>query len=465
MSPTRRQVLAMGAGATALAAFGGVRRFLVAPSPSGTDASVDEIAAGLAATLREAGHDDAFVAYDHPLRQVHNRGVWIEGPWVGLLPYPARQAVVDLVHASLSERGRERVLGQQYVDLLSLQACRLLFCGEPATPPYQILLSGAHLVLRMGGANPEGVAFGGPQVWGDQTGNEQVGLPGNAYRDQMELGQALFAGLPAAMRRAARVDKAPVQTLIEVQGRAGRFDGVPVAEMPTKSREQVRAMLASILDTYAEPDAAYAWECIARNGGIEAFHAADYDIDHQGGRRAGDGPSQIFRLESPAAVFHWRGEPHLHALLNVAMDGENPLSVGEVVATNPAPLEAPDVQALFERVMAARMGTELAYYPAVSVAGRLRAGPVRTGDLYNLESWVERIAVVEARGADLAAPFRASLEARGTEVDDGATLRFATHGYAAGNLEEMGFGGGRSVEEGPLLRDATIEHVRAHGFA
>lgn len=454
----------MGAGATVLAAFGGVRRLLVAPSPSGTDASVDEIAAGLAASLREGGYDDAFVPYDHPLRQVHNRGVWIEGPWVSLLPFEARQAVVDLVHASLSERGRDRVLGQQYVDLLSLQACRLLFCGDPAEPPYQVLLSGAHLVLRLGGANREGVAFGGPQVWGDQTGNEEVGLPGNAYRDQMGLGQALFAGLSPAMRSAARVARAPVQTLVDVQGAAGRFHGVPVADMSRSSRDQVRGILESILDTYAEPDAAYAWECIAKNGGVEAFHAADYDIDHQGGRRAGDGPSQIFRLESPAAVFHWRGEPHLHALLNVAMDGEEPLSVGEIVATNPAPLEAPGVQALFETVMASRMGTEHAYYPAVSVAGRLRPGPVRTGDLYNLESWVNHIEVVEANGEDLAAPFRAALEARGESVDDRIRYRFATDEWVAGHLEEMGFGGGRSVEAGPLLRDATIEHLRTHGF-
>ena len=236
MSPTRRQVLALGAGATALAAFGGVRRLFVAPEPSGTDASVDELAVQLAATLREAGEAEAFVPYDHPWRQVHNRGVPIAGPWVAFLSYKARQGVVDLVHASLSERGRGRVLGQQFMDLLSPQACKLLFCGDPNDPHYQVVLSGPHLVLRLGGVNREGVAFGGPQVWGDQRGNEIVGLPGNAYRDQLELGQALFQGLSPATRAAARVAKAPVQTRIDVQGENGRFDGVPVAEMTAASR-------------------------------------------------------------------------------------------------------------------------------------------------------------------------------------------------------------------------------------
>ena len=61
--------------------------------------------------------------------------------------------------------------------------------------------------------------------------------------------------------------------------------------------------------------------------------------DHEGGRNFADGLSQIFRLEGPAAVFHYRGEPHLHALFNVGMNGEQPLSVGEVVAENPSALD------------------------------------------------------------------------------------------------------------------------------
>ncbi len=102
------------------------------------------------------------------------------------------------------------------------------------------------------------------------------------------------------------------------------------------------------------------------------------------------GPSQIFRLESPAAVFHYRGEPHLHAFVNVAQDGERALSIGEVVATNPTPLESGDVRALFERVLRETTGATLAYFPSLAVPGRLRAAPIRTGDLYNLESWATK---------------------------------------------------------------------------
>ena len=43
--------------------------------------------------------------------------------------------------------------------------------------PYQLVLSGPHLNLRLGGACRERVAFGGPQVYGDQRGNGRAGLP------------------------------------------------------------------------------------------------------------------------------------------------------------------------------------------------------------------------------------------------------------------------------------------------
>jgi len=304
MSPTRRQFLAWGAGLTALAAAGGARRILVAPEPSGTTASVDELAAELYEALGAERRAKAVFSYDHPRRQFHNRGLPAGGPFVTFFPRRVRQLVVDLVYASLSEKGRARVGGQQFLSLLGLHATHLLLFGNPQEGPWQIHLPGPHLYLRLGGKNVEGVAFGGPQVWGDQHGNAEVGLPGNVYSDQLALGQALFTALPAATQKAARVAKAPVQTAITVQGQRGSFDGVPVAELSLALRGKAKDFLAGILDTYAAPDAGYAWECVEKNGGIEAFHLADYAVDYQGGRHAGDGASQIFRLESPAAVFH-----------------------------------------------------------------------------------------------------------------------------------------------------------------
>ena len=469
MSPTRRQVLKWGGvglgGIATVGVAGGA--VLLPPRPSAEVAPLPDLATRLFEMLDEDERADVVFDYEHPLRQYHNRGVDTGGAWAFLLGRQTRKVLVDLVHAGLSEAGRQRIPNQFYLALPGVHVTRLAIFGDPRNPPYQILVTGPHLNLRLGGRSREGVAFGGPQVYGDQRGNGKVGLPGNAYRDQLEQGQQLFARLTRGERARARRPKAPVQTAIELQGAGGLFSGVPVAELAREKRESVRGIIASILSTYAAEDVAYAWECIDHNGGVDALHLSDYAEDHQPGRNVGDGPSQIFRLEGPAAVFHYRGEPHLHAFFNVGMDGDHPLSVGEVVVENPTALDRRGVKALFEDVLVAETGADLAYYPAESVAGRLRAGTIRTGDLYNLESWRDRVSIVEIKGADLSATLvkaLEALEARGGAVQSERTYRVATTSYVAEHRADELLGSVATATEGAMLRDIAISHLTAQGF-
>jgi hypothetical protein len=465
MSPTRRQVLKYGLGAGALLGTGlvGVRA-LVPPRPSAQLGTTHELAARLFEALDDGERTDACFEYDHPLRQYHNRGVDTGGALSILLNGEPRQLLVDLVHAGLSEAGRARLLNQYYVSLSGIHVTRLAIFGDPRSEPYQVLVTGPHLNLRLGGKNREGVAFGGPQVYGDQRGNQEVGLPGNVYRYQLELGQQLIAGLTAAERKQARQPKAPVQTAVELQGSNGTFHGVAVADLSSESRRRVRETIDGILGSYAEADAAYAWECIDHNGGVEGLHLADYAEDHQPSRNVGAGPSQIFRLEGPSTVFHYRGEPHLHAFFNVGMDGDKPLSVGEIVAENPSRLDRAAVKELFETILLAETGADLAYYNADSVAGPLRAGTIRTGDLYNLESWREEVVVAEVEGSDLGAPLISALRARGDVPKKGSRYRVATTPYVTGSLAEQILGRVVSEEGGPMLRDVAIDYLSTYGF-
>ena len=56
------------------------------------------------------------------------------------------------------------------------------------------------------------------------------------------------------------------------------------------------------------------------------------------------------------------------------MDGERPLSLGEVLGENPAVLEGPGVKRVFEDVLRVETGAEMACYPEESVAGRGATG-------------------------------------------------------------------------------------------
>ena len=463
----RRLLLKGGIGIGALAGAGALGRYaILAPPQSDSLESVDELAVRVFEALPEDARAEACVPYDHPLRQYYNRGLWAGGLVVhaGSLGWDTRRALTDLFHAALSEIGRTRVPHQDATHWAGVNLMQLLFCGDPRTGPYQVMLSGVHLNFRLGGRSREGVAFGGPQVYGDQRGNARVGLPGNTYRYQMETAHRLFASMTPAQRSAARIAQAPAQTNIGVQGRGGRFDGVPVAELAPASRKLARDVVAGILENYADNDAAYAWDCLDRNGGVDVLYVADYDEDFQGGRRAGSGPSQIFRLEGPAAVFHFRGEPHLHAFLNVAMDGERPLSLGEPLGENPDVLAGEDLKVFFETAMCEQGQADVAFYPLGGVAGRLRAGTVRTGDIWVAESWVDDFVVVEAKGADLAPELAASLRLRGVEPRSRSTYRIATIGYIAAEEARKRLGRIGAARSLGLLRDALAAHAKAHGF-
>jgi hypothetical protein len=152
-------------------------------------------------------------------------------------------------------------------------------------------------------------------------------------------------------------------------------------------------------------------------------------------------------------VFYFRGYPHLHAFLNVAMNGEAPLSVGESLGENLRPMEGVQVKELFERAMLHEVRTDLSYYDVESVVGRLRSGIIRTGDIYNLESWQNRVTVVEAKGKEI----RDKLK---LDVDPSRTYALATTGYDARRV-----GTPLSRKDGPMLRDVVIDYLRHAGFS
>lgn len=459
----RRTLLKAGTtlGALAVAGVCGAYR-LLPPRRSRVLSSADDLARRLYAGLEPELREQVCVGYDHPLRQYHNRGVWGGGASIFSAGFSRAQRgiLTDLLHAGLSEQGRERVPNEFFASIPGVHSMKVLICGDPFAPPYQLILTGPHLNLRIGGASREGAAFGGPQVYGDQRGDERAGLPGNMYRYQLECGQRLFRSLDPGQRREALLATAPIQTQIEPQGRAGVFPGIPVAELTSASQDIARELVDGIFSTYPPEDVRYAGECLERNGGLGALHLSYY----ADGEVERSGQYQIFRLEGPAAVLHFRGAPHVHAFVNVTMDGDAPFSVGEALGENPAVLEGAGVKTLFERAMQAQAGTDLAYYDFAAVVGRLRKGTIRTGDVYTLESWQGEYVVVEVRGSRLAPALAEALRASGKELEPERKYTIAMAGVENEQVPRR-LGWVEASRPGTLVRDAAIAYLREHGFA
>jgi hypothetical protein len=448
------------AGAAVGAAGGaGLLGYEVIPqSPSAQLPRVDVLAREFQASLDAEQRADTCVAYDHPLRQYHNRGVWGGGREVlfGFSRHQ-RRILTDLLYAGLSEEGRQRIPDEYFAKFSGVHGMRVLVCGDPAAPPYQIVLTGAHLNLRLGGRSREGAAFGGPQVYGDQRGNDRVGLPGNVYRDQFTLAQQLLHRLAPADRRLAILEDAPVQTAVELQGRNGRFPGVAIGTLADDQQRLARELVDRILATYAPEDSAYARTCLDANGGIAGLSLSYYQRGQDG-----DIPdAQVFRLEGSGAVMHFRGYPHVHAFINIAMDGDAPLSSGEVLGENPAWLERDGVATLFERALRRETRADAGYYPKDSVAGRLRRGTIRSGDIYTLESWQDDVQVGQIHGSLLASARRLPTDLQ--SVDPGRMYSIASTPYGIDRLREQ-VGRVESVQSRGLLRDLVIADVKKNGF-
>jgi hypothetical protein len=251
-----------------------------------------------------------------------------------------------------------------------------------------------------------------------------------------------------------------VQTEIQLQGTRGSFPGIPVMELDEAQKRLVRELVDAILSTYPSRDVAFANECLAANGGLDALCLAYY----RDGEIAGSGVFQIFRLEGPAAVLHFRGAPHVHAFVNIAKDGDAPLSVGEALGENPKPLVGAGVKRLFECALRTQCGTDLAYYDRDGVAGRLRKGAIRSGDVYALESWQDTITVVEIAGRDLARELADALRFDGKSVAPEQLYTVATRTEDAGSSAHK-LGRIASSRRAGLVRDAAVAYLRAHGFA
>jgi len=430
--------------------------------PRGPLRSVRVYAAALFNALDANQRQAACVAYDHPLRQYHNRGVFTGGARLEGSRWSRKQLDLAkrLLFAGLSEQGRGIIPNQYFLQFGGIQRLMLLIAGDPNAGRFQVIFSGPHVNLRLGGKSVEEVAFGGPQVYGDQRGNNDRGLPGNVYRPQFLKACELFATLSAAQQRRALGDRAPVQTMIELQGAAGDFAGASVRELSPASKQKAAELVAEILAPHHPDEVAYAWRCLERNGGLDALHLSFY----REGEADSSGAYQVFRLEGPAAVLYFRGFPHVHAFINIGMDGEKPLSVGEALGGNPRPLRDNGVKTFFERAMKDRCGADFGYYDPASVAGRLRAGEIRSGDIYNLESWNNDISVVTVKGSELGGSMRRELDLKGVRLEPAREYAIATTDHVAKEQERDAFGGGKARHEKIPLREAAIDWLREHGF-
>ena len=226
-----------------------------------------------------------------------------------------QQALVDeILKGVTSPEGYERFQKQMGDDDGGVDNYHVAIFGEPGSNQFEWVLTGRHLTIRADGDTTEGAAFGGPIIYGHGVGDGKKGLPGNVFYYQTKKANEVFTALDGKQREKALVAKAPSEARVMVQGEKGTFPGLAVSEMSSDQKALVEKVMKTMLAPYRDKDAEEALTIMKSGGGMDALRMAFFASDDIGGDHEWD----IWRIEGPTFVWHFRGAPHVHAYINVA---------------------------------------------------------------------------------------------------------------------------------------------------
>jgi hypothetical protein len=190
--------------------------------------------------------------------------------------------------------------------------------GRPGEGKFEFVLTGRHMTLRCDGNSADHVAFGGPIFYGHAASGftEKPGHPGNVFWPQAQAANELFPMLDGTQQAQALVAQAPEESRVGFRGVAGEFPGIRVGSLSADQRELVRKVLLKLLEPYRQTDREEVLACLKAQGGLDRCGLAFYQQEDLGSDRVWD----IWRLEGPAFVWHFRGAPHVHVWVHVADD-------------------------------------------------------------------------------------------------------------------------------------------------
>ena len=231
-----------------------------------------------------------------------------------------RELVTAIYRGIIHPDWHERMDQQQYDDAGGWgENNSIALFGTPGDGPSELVLTGRHMTLRCDGDSAEHVAFGGPIFYGHDpsgTGDDDARHEGNVFWPQAAEANKLYQALDGKQQKLALVKDAPGESEVPFRGLNGKFDGIPVTELSADQKARVQEVLHKLIEPYRQSDRDEVTACLKAQGGIDACSLAFYQEGDIGNDKTWD----IWRLEGPSFVWHYRGAPHVHVWVNIASD-------------------------------------------------------------------------------------------------------------------------------------------------
>lgn len=251
--------------------------------------------------------------FEHELRHRISANWHVTEPTLGQNFYTSqqREMIGRIVKGLCSEEGYERLTRQMDEDAGGLHEFSVAVFGEPDNGKFEFMLTGRHLTLRADGNSVDKAAFGGPIIYGHDQVEQDASK--NIYYYQTQHTDAVFKSLSQDQAELALIEKAPQEAAVQLQGDTGKFAGIKVGDLKADQKALVEKTLTVLLAPYRKDDIDEVMQILKDTGGVDQLHMAFYQQEDIGGDKVWD----IWRVEGPSFVWHYRGAPHVHAYINI----------------------------------------------------------------------------------------------------------------------------------------------------
>jgi len=309
-SLTRRDFVRTLGGAAAVAMTPGLFPHVAWSAPKSTSAA--ETAAGrLFESLSESQRKEIAFPFEHQLRHKISANWHVTKPRIkdDFYSNEQRKLIDEIVRGVSSEEGYDLLTRQMQADSGGIGQYSIAVFGEPGSGQFEWLLTGRHLTLRADGDSVANTAFGGPIIYGHGESNPEK----NLFHYQTKKANEVFAALDPKQRERALLDIAPQENEVPLQGDGGEFPGIAVGELSSDQKDLVEQVVKVILAPYRTEDVEEALALLKAGGGFEKLHLSFY----KEGDLKDDQVWDIWRVEGPTFVWHFRGAPHVHTYVNI----------------------------------------------------------------------------------------------------------------------------------------------------
>ncbi len=190
--------------------------------------------------------------------------------------------------------------------------------GEPGTGKFEFVMTGRHLTIRCDGDSSEHMAFGGPIFYGHAASgfNEKADHPGNVFWYQALKANELFKMLDGKQQAQALLPESIEESAVQFRTGEIKPVGIRIGELSKDQQEHAQKVLLALLEPYRQVDQDEVKKCLQAQGGLEKCQLAFF----KDGDLGNDGIWDVWRIEGPSFVWHYRGTPHVHVWANVADD-------------------------------------------------------------------------------------------------------------------------------------------------